>query len=104
MGRHNVITAENWLMFFFGGWGSIATVYVFLQLVALAKARGRALYIVLVPLFVFLVSIYLSADAYKSDSNLWPVPILLASAIGILYLGVAAAVRHASRRETTPTK
>jgi hypothetical protein len=93
-----MITAGNWVAFFFGGWGSITTIYVLLQIAALARARGKALYVVLAPLLVFLISIYVSADAYKSDSNLWPVPMLVTSAVGILYLAVAAAVRYLGRR------
>ncbi len=94
-----MITAETWVTFFLGGWGSITTAYVLLQVAALVIARGKAVYVVLAPLFVFLVSIYLTADAYRSDSNLWPVPMLLASAVGILYLGVVAAIRYIGRSD-----
>ena len=100
----SVITLDDWIRFFVAGLGLTASIYVIMQVVALAIARGKSRYVVLVPLVLFLFSLYATADAYRIDSNLWPLPMLAASVIGIVYLTVAATlhfVRHRASTEDT---
>lgn len=96
-----MITLDVWIRFFVAGLGLIATIYVIMQVVALAKARGKGRYVVLIPLVLFLFSLYATADAYRSDSNLWPIPMLAASVIGIVYLTVAATLHYVRHRTGT---
>src|ERR1051325_11450934 len=72
----SVITLDDWIRFFVAGLGLTASIYVIMQVVALAIARGKSRYVVLVPLVLFLFSLYATADAYRIDSNLWPLPML----------------------------
>lgn len=62
--------------------------YVWLQGVALWRWRGWWLLAALPPLGVMGPTLLLTAEAYRAESNLWPLMMILAAPLAALWLGI----------------
>jgi hypothetical protein len=64
--------------------------YPMLQIVVIWRSAGAARWIAALPL-VFMVSVYVvTGVAYAQHSNLWPIWLLFASPVALLYVAVVA--------------
>jgi hypothetical protein len=74
----------SWSVFFLGGWGTVFSAYVVIQVLALFTLRQRFLKAALIPLAVMLVVGLITIIAYRGQSNLWPILLVLTSPIALL--------------------
>ena len=76
----------GWLTFLLAGWGSFFSAYVVVQAVTLLALRRPQWYFaaIALPIMVFVVAITL--EAVRQASNLWPVFLIFASPLALLYL------------------
>ena len=78
----------SWSAFFLGGWGTIFSAYVVMQMLALFTLRQRFLKASLIPLGVMLVVGLITIIAYRGQSNLWPILLVLASPLALLAVAI----------------
>ena len=78
----------SWNAFFLGGWGTVFSAYVIVQTLALFALRQRFLKASLIPLGVMLVVGLLTIVAYRGQSNLWPILLVLTSPIALLAVAI----------------
>lgn len=74
----------SWGAFFLGGWGTVFSAYVLIQALALCTLRRPFLRAALLPLGVMLVVALITVAAYRGQSHLWPVLLVVASPIALL--------------------
>ena len=86
------MNSEAWLAFFVGGWGSFFTAYVLGQILALLLLRGRIRKWAFLPVPLMLIVIAITVQAYASRSNLWPIWLILISALALLYLATLCGI------------
>jgi hypothetical protein len=67
--------------------------YVFLQVLMAMRYRGRWRVLALVPLIIMVPLAVHAALAFAAGSNAWPVLVLLASPLALLYLLVVGAAK-----------
>ena len=89
------MTLNNLIHFMFT-WGLPFMVYVALQLYALICLRRFWLILALLPLPVMAYIVYVTADAYRLRSNMWPILLILSSPCAAIFLFVLVI---AARRE-----
>jgi uncharacterized membrane protein len=70
--------------------------YLVLQVVALMRSSGGSQAAAALPLVVMVPVFALSAVALVQESNLWPVLMLFASPIALLYVAVVAVLARRS--------
>jgi hypothetical protein len=96
------MAAADWIRFFLFGWGSTFTAYVVLQTLALCTLARPLWYAGLVPLPFMLAILVVSLLAFKDNSNLWPLWLILVSPVAIVYLlGIEAS---GLRRQAHPNR
>ena len=78
----------SWGAFFLGGWGTVFSAYVVIQALALCTLRQRFLKAALTPLGVMLVAGLITIIAYRSQSTMWPILLVLASPIALLAVAI----------------
>ena len=78
----------SWGAFFLGGWGTAFSAYVVIQMLALFTLRQRFLRASLIPLGVMLVVVLITILAYRAQSNLWPILLVLTSPLALLAVAV----------------
>jgi hypothetical protein len=78
----------SWGAFFLGGWGTVFSAYALIQVLALCTLRPPHLRTALVPLGVMMVVGLLTVVAYRGQSNLWPVLLVLTSPIALLAVAI----------------
>jgi len=83
---------SSWSAFFLGGWGTVFSAYVVIQALALFTLRQRFLQASLIPLGVMLVVGLITIIAYRGQSILWPVLLVLASPIALLAVAIIEVV------------
>jgi hypothetical protein len=102
------VSLAEWLRFFFAGWGLVLTGYVALQALFIAILKGRARYWVAVPAPIMVLVLLFTYYAYVQESNLWPMILILATPMALLYvlaIGVGclidrkAATRRGAQRQ-----
>lgn len=69
-------------------WGLPFVAYLFLQAVALLRLRKRWRLAALLPLLPMFVIVVLTIQAYRAESNLWPILLIFASPMAAIYVGV----------------
>ncbi len=67
-----------------GGWGTVFSAYVVIQMLALFTLRPPFLLASLIPLGVMVLVGLITIIAYRGQSNLWPILLVLASPIALL--------------------
>jgi hypothetical protein len=82
----------SWGAFFLGGWGTVFSAYVLIQALALCTLRAAHLRAALFPLGVMLVVGLLTVVAYRGQSNLWPILLVLTSPIALLAVAIIEVV------------
>jgi hypothetical protein len=90
----------SWGVFFLGGWGTVFSAYVVIQALAVFTLRPPFLQASLIPLGVMLVVGLITIIAYRGQSILWPVLLVLASPFALL--AVAAIEIIGLRRRAHP--
>jgi hypothetical protein len=60
--------------------------YVFMQAVVLLRASGQSRLFAALPLVAMVPIFVFTAVAYAQESNLWPLTLLLASPLALLYV------------------
>ena len=75
-----------WLGFWLWGWGLGFTLYVLAQLVALGRLRGAARLWSVLPLPFMAWVLYLTLNLYADESNIWPVFLITASPVALIYV------------------
>ena len=73
--------------------------YLIMQVVALLRTSGGSRLAAALPLFVMVPVFVLTIIAAAQESNMWPVLMLLASPVALVYV---AAVARFGRRSGTP--
>jgi hypothetical protein len=73
--------------------------YVVLQVVALVRSSGGSRLAAALPLFVMVPVFALTLVAVVQESNLWPILMLVASPVALVYVAVVAFL---ARRSGTP--
>ncbi len=69
-----------------------------LQVIALLVVRGKTWIAVLFPLAVVPFTAYEAFVAYRANSNLWPIGLIVVSAISIGYLTLVIWIHHIKTR------
>jgi hypothetical protein len=95
----------DWANFFFAGWGLPFSLYVVAQVIALTMLRGRTLWFALLPIVPMAWVAYATAGAWAAQSNLWPIMMIFASPVAVVYVGailIAAMIRR--RRSKLPAR
>lgn len=82
----------SWMGFFAFGWGTTFAAYVILQVIALFVLKRPILYAAALPVPIMLWVAYVTFDAFLHQSNMWPMLMILASPVAILFLLVVAAI------------
>jgi hypothetical protein len=83
----------SWLRFFAIGWGLPLSIYVVVQAAAIFTLRGRSRAAATVPLPLMLLVTAHMAWAYRQESNLWPMTMLMitpGAILGLVVIWVAA--------------
>ncbi len=75
----------EWLPFILT-WGLSFDLYLLMQIVVLRRFRGGWLLAALPPLPVMIAVVVLTVHAYRADSNLWPIYLILVSIPAAGYL------------------
>jgi len=88
----------TWSTFFLLGWGLPFTLYLIAQAVTLVRLRGAARLWVAVPVPFMLWVLYVTLDAFAQKSNLWPIVMIFASPIALVYVLIVAAVAYFAGR------
>jgi hypothetical protein len=73
-----------WFGFFFGGWGTSFSAYVVVQSIAMWTLKRSFWFAALIPLVAMLVVALATAQAYRHESNMWPMLMILVSPIAVL--------------------
>ena len=76
--------------------------YVVVQVVALLRSAGGSRVAAVLPLFVMVPVFALTAVALVQESNLWPILMLLASPVALLYVAVVAVLARRSGKPISP--
>ena len=76
----------DWLLFFVSPYGLSTTAYVVVQLVAIVRTSGWTRVVCLLPLPLMAVLLIQSFHAYQGDSNLWPVLLIFAAPVALMYV------------------
>lgn len=71
--------------------------YVVVQVVALFRSAGSSRLVAALPLFVMLPIFVLTVVSLVQESNLWPLVLLFASPVALVYVTVAALLSQRSR-------
>jgi len=74
------------LVRFMLSWGFPFTVYAALQGFALVRLRGYSLALALLPIPAMAYVVYVTMDAYRIHSNMWPILLRLASPCAVIFL------------------
>lgn len=84
--------------FFLVSFGLPFTLYLVAQVIALLRLRGhaRAWAALAMPFMAWVV--WLTADAYRQQSNLWPIALIFLSPLALAYLGLVVLVARARAR------
>lgn len=77
-----------WSAFFLGGWGTVFSAYVVIQALAIFTLRQPFLKAALIPLGVMLVVGLITIIAYRGQSTIWPILLVLASPIALLAVAI----------------
>lgn len=83
------------------GWGFYFALYVGMQLFALLLLHGRLFRLALWPIPAMLLIVVVTYLGYVAQSNLWPIWLILASPVALVYLValcLAALVARLRRR------
>ena len=72
--------------FFLFGWGSTFAAYVVLQVLTVATLKGAVRYAALLPLPFMIGVAVVTVSAWHNQSNLWPIVMIFASPLALLYL------------------
>ena len=78
----------SWGTFFLGGWGTVFSAYVVIQVLALCTLRQRFLTASLLPLGAMVVVGLVTILAYRAQSNLWPILLVLTSPLALLAVAI----------------
>jgi hypothetical protein len=78
----------DWSAFFLGGWGTVFSAYVVIQALALFTLRQRFLKAALIPLGIMVVVGLITIIAYRGQSTLWPILLVLTSPIALLAIAI----------------
>lgn len=84
---------SEWARFLFAGWGLPFTVYLVLQAISALVLSGKLRVISLIPIPFMLVVSVVTVLALQSQSNMWPIWLILLSPIAVIFLLVVLA-RH----------
>jgi hypothetical protein len=76
--------------------------YVVLQVVALMRSSGGSRVAAALPLFVMVPVFALTVVALVQESNLWPILMLMASPVALVYVAVVALLARRSRTPIAP--
>ena len=90
--------AADWMTFFVLGWGLPFTAYVVAQALALYRLRGSMRWAVFVPVLPMLWVAYITADAWAAQSNIWPIVMIFASPVALVYVALVALVARLKSR------
>jgi len=82
-------------------WLSVAA-YLVLQAVVIARCSGPSRWVAAAPLAVMVPIGVLTAVALAQQSNLWPLYLLFASPVALLYVAVVGVFQWASGRRSPP--
>jgi hypothetical protein len=88
------------LVMIFMGLAPVA--YPILQIIALRKSTGRLRFVAGVPIFVMVPVIWVTIQAFRADSNLWPLFLIFASPVACVWSIVCLAI--ATRRNGSVAK
>lgn len=95
------MTLSAWTSFFLTGWGLAFALYVLAQTAAIVFLRGRLRRWAAAPIPVMALVLVVTIVAVSQESNLWPIWLILASPIALVYLAaVLIAVFFTRRRES----
>jgi len=76
----------EWATFFLAGWGAGFTAYLTLQVLTLCVLKRPIWYLALLPLIPMAFVVVMTLTAYLQASNLWPIVMIFASPLAVLYL------------------
>src|SRR5947209_7647238 len=78
--------SSSWVRFFCFGWGSGFSAYVVLQFITTLTLKRLPRYLSLVPVPFMIWVVFVTAHAWQQQSNMWPITLIFASPIAVLYL------------------
>lgn len=81
-----------WAEFFLVGWGWSFGLYLVVQAAALVIVRGKGRWWTALPIPFMAVVVYLTVDAYFQKSDVWPIAVIFASPVAIVYILVAGGI------------
>lgn len=94
----------NWSAFFIGGWGTTFSAYVVIQALTIFTLKRPYLFASLIPLSAMLVVGLITISAYRGQSNVWPILLVLASPVALLAVAaveiIGVRVQAHPRRQT----
>jgi hypothetical protein len=102
------IGITGWLTFLFAGWGTFFTVYLIVQVATLFTLRRPFWYFAVIPAPLMVLVVIVTIQALLQASNLWPIILIFASPLALLYLLVVGAIglikqEHPNRRPLIAT-
>ena len=80
------IGVTGWLTFLVAGWGTFFTAYLIVQVVILATVKRPYLYWAAIPVPLMALVVIVTIQALLQESNLWPILLIFASPLALLYL------------------
>ncbi len=96
----------DWLRFFVIGPGVPFTGYLALQIIAVLRLAGGWRIAALPPIPIMGWAVFSTADAYRQESNLWPIGLMLSSSVALAYVAlvlIASIVHSRWRRRGNST-
>ena len=76
--------------------------YIILQFVVIWRSSGPSRWVAAVPLVVMVPVFVLTGVAYAQESNLWPLWLLFASPVALLYVVVVGLFMWAAGKKSPP--
>ena len=67
-------------------WGFPFTIYLAVQIFAIIRLRGYWLSLAVLPMPIMAYVVYVTMDAYREQSNLWPILLILSSPVSAIFL------------------
>jgi hypothetical protein len=80
------MTPAELISFLLAGWGLPFTVYVFAQVFVPIRLRGAWRWLSLLPVPIMAYVVYATVAAFKQQSNMWPILLILVSPVAAFFL------------------
>jgi hypothetical protein len=81
------MTVIGWVMFFCT-WGLPFIIYLSLQIAAVIRLRGARRLVSIIPMLPMVGVVAVTISAFREQSNLWPILLIIASPFAALFIAV----------------